>query len=248
MNWPLIGWALIGFAVILLLISRFFRLGKNYPVREDPAIENLYEAQIAVMERGEQRKVLLGDQLSPYVYPGLGLHALSVLPTFLDRESGMDGQLTLGSADGGLVIFARQLAQSRYTDGFSPVLHQAGVRTYLYGPTPFSFTAGVLPEMSAHSGGALALFGDYGPEAMLWVEAGRKRGSEIFAAGGTLEAQAVLYLTVRNLLIGESTFLASHNLPGSEAYSKHALIEDILRWALILAMLTGVLLKLGGFL
>ncbi len=248
MNWLLIGWAFIGCAVVLLLIKRFVHLGKNYPIREDPAIRNLLESQIAAMERGESRMVLLGDQLSPLVYPGLGLHALSALPMFLDKESGVDGGLTLGSADGGLVVFARQLVQSLYTDGFSPVLHQAGLRTKLYGPTPFSFTAGLLPDLSASSGGTLALFGVYGPEAMLWVEGGQKKGSAVFTSGGTLAAQSVLLLTVQDCLIGESSFLVSRNLPGSEGQSEYAFTEDLLRWALILAMLAGVLLKLGGIL
>lgn len=248
MNWSLIGWIFIGCTAILLLLSKIFHLGKDYEVRKEAAVDNLRDDQVSVMERGEKRKLLLGDHLSPMIYPGLGLQALSVLPSFLDTESGVDGGLTLGSADGGLLVFARQIVQNRYTDGFSPILHQTGVRTILYGPTPFSYTSAVLSDLSTQIGGSLALFGHYGPEAVLWVDAVRKHGGAIFASGGTLAAQAVLFLNVRDLVIGESTFKLPHLLLGEKGHSANLFVEDVLRMALILALLIGILLKLGGVL
>ncbi|MFW5713527.1 MAG: hypothetical protein ACOCYU_02530 [Brevefilum sp.] len=248
MNWTLIGWALIFISAILIIFSKFLPLSKTYPVRELPIVENLRKAQITTMERGEQRRVLLGDRIAPLAYPGLGLQALSALPSFLDRESAIDGGLTLGSADGGLVVFARQIVQNRYRDGFSPVLHQAGVRTMLYGPTPLSFTAGILPELAGSTGGSLTLFGHYGPEAMLWVEALRRNGGGAFASGGSLAAQAVLLLTVRDVSLGESTFAYPHILTGKKGSSQELFTEDLLRLVLMLGLLIGVLLKLGGVL
>lgn len=248
MNWSLLGWVIIGCAVILLLVSRLSSLEKGAAVSNASAVDRLREGQTAAMERGEDRKVLLGDNLSPLAYPGLGLHALSALPSFLDAESGVDGGLTLGSADGGLLVFAHQVVQTRYRDGFSPALPQAGVRTMLYGPTPLSFTAGILPDLGASPGGPLTLFGHYGPEALLWVEAAHRKTGPVFAFGGTIAAQAVLFLTVRDLLIGETTFTYPHVLPGEEGFSRNLLPEEWLRLSLILGLLIGVLLKLGGVL
>ena len=248
MIWSLFGWIFIASAAILLLLTRFLNLSKDYTVRKRLAIEHLQEAQVAAMEQGEERKVLLGDRLSPLAYPGLGLHALSALPSFLDQETGVDGGLTLGSADGGLVVFARQIVQNRYRDGFSPVLHRAGVKTMLYGPTPLSFTAGILPELTASPGGSLSLFGFYGPEALLWVDALNRKGGGTFASGGDLAAQAVLFLSIRDLLIGESTFAYPHNISGKQNTAKNLFTEDMLRLALMIGLLIGVLLKLGGVL
>lgn len=248
MNGSLMGWVIIGCAVILLLASRLSFLGKGTAVRKESAVDRLREAQTAAMEHGVDRKVLLGDNLSPFAYPGLGLHALSALPSFLDAESGVDGGLTLGSADGGLLVFAHQIVQARYRDGFSSALPQAGVRTKLYGPTPLSFTAGILPDLGASPSGPLALFGHYGPESLLWVETVQRKAGPVFAFGGTIAAQAVLFLMVRDLLLGETTFTYPHVLPGEERLSRNLLPEDWLRLLLILGLLIGVLLKFGGIL
>lgn len=203
MNWTILGGIFIACAAVLVFISEIMQIGKKYPVRRDPGLDNLHKAQMAAVARGQPRKLLLGDRLSPVVFPGLGLQALSALPSFLDRESGVDGGLTLGSADGGLIVFARQIVRHAYSEGFSPALHQAGARTKLYGPTPLSFTAGILPELNARPGSSLALFGYYGPEALLWVDAvQRNESGAVFASGGTLTAQAAMFLSVRDLLIG----------------------------------------------
>jgi hypothetical protein len=160
----------------------------------------------------------------------------------------VDGGLTVGSADGGLAVFARQIVKNRYQDGFSPVLHKRGARVALYGLTPLSFTAGLLPELSASKGGALALFGHYGPEAMLWVDALGRKGGGVFASGGTLAAQAVLLLSVEELLIGENTYSYPHAQHPDARAARQLFAEDILRLALILGLLIGVGLKLGGLL
>ena len=244
----MIGWVLIGCAAILLVVLQLFPFGKDILVRKEPAIEHLREAQITAMERGEPRNIVLGDQLAPLAYPGLGLQALSALPHFLNAESGVDGRLTLGSSDGGLVVFARQIVQNRYRDGFSPILHQAGVRTRLYGPTPLAFSAGILPKLGASRGSLLTLFGHYGPESMLWAEAVQRKGGQVFAAGGGLSGQAVLFLTAEDLLIGESVFGTPQMLTIEAGRSTSLIAEDILRWVLILGVLIAIGLKLGGIL
>jgi hypothetical protein len=248
MNGFLIGWGLIGCAALLLGILRLFPFGKDYSARDEPAVDRLREAQVDAMERGEERLILVGNRLSPLVYPGLGLHALAALPAFLDVESGVAGGLTLGSADGALLAFARQIVKNRYRDGFSPVLHQSGVRTRLFGPTPLSFTAGVLPKLCAASGARLALFGHYGPEAMLWAEGLQRKGGQVFASGGALPAQAALFLTIEDQLIGESNFILPWAISRNKTHAAGLLAQDILRWALILGVLIGAGLKLGGIL
>lgn len=248
MNWSLAGWVFIGCAVVLLLAARFFFAGKKYPVRENPGITHLLESQAAAIESGKSRKVVIGENLFSNVYPGLGLHALSALPLFLTQEGAVDGKLTLASADGSLVVFARQIVENRYRDGFSPLLHQSGVKTSLYGPTSFSFTAGFLSEVNAPPGSHLALFGEYGPQSFLWAASVQRKGGQVFAAGGDLTAQAVLFLTVRDLLIGESTYALPHSYTAEENVQSYYWVEDLLRLMIILALLVGIVLKLGGIL
>ena len=248
MTWMLFGWIFIGVAALLLLLSALFLYKNNYSVRRNLAVEHLGELQSAAMERGEARRVLLGDRFIPLAYPGLDLHALSALPAFLSQESLVDGGLSLGAADGSLAVFARQIVHNSYQDGFSPALPQAGARIDLYGPTPLSFTAGLLPAFTLTSGGSLALFGHYGPEAMLWAVGAHRKNAAVFAAGGDLAAQAVLLLVVEDQLIGESTFAYPHIDQKKPRSASYLMTEDVLRLVLILGLLVGVALKLGGVL
>jgi hypothetical protein len=249
MSWSQLGWVVIALSVILMAsLWIVFHKWKGYPVRCQPAAETLIDARVASIEQGHPRQIILGHQLWSQAFPGLGLHALAVLPSFLDPETGMDGGLTVSGADGSLVVFARQIIQGRYQDGFSADLSAPGVRVALPGPTPLAFTAGLLPQLGADPNTSLVLFGFYGPEALLWTEATAARGGHTFAAAGTLASQAALYLSVRDLLIGEEVFL----LPGllEETARNHAgwLTEDILRFLLILLLITAAILKMVGVL
>lgn len=249
MNWSLVGWVVIAISAILLTVMvLLFKKGISYPVRRNPAIEGLIASRISAIEMGQRRQVVLGHQLWSRVNPGLGLHSLAVLPTFLDPETGMDGGMTVSGGDGSLAVFARQIIKNRYRDGFLTALHDHGVRSALPGPTPLSFTAGFLPELHAHPHASLAVFGDYGAEAALWVDAVTSRGGYVFAAAGSLASQAALYASVRDLLIGEEVFLTPGLLAPDAINQAGWLTEDILRSLLILLLITAAILKMIGVL
>ncbi len=249
MNWPLVGWIFLGFsAAVLIFLSILFRYRKGPSVRNLSAVQALRMSQTASMEGGQSRQVVLGDQFWSRLYPGLGLHALSLVPSFLDPESIADGSLTLSGGDGCLVLFANQVVQSRYQDGFSSSLASMGVRRSLPGATPLSSITGLLPELTSRPYGSLALFGNSGPVVLLLAEAVRNRGGHVFAATGTLAAQAALFLSIRDLLIGETIFMLPELASQETGYRAAWLAEDILRVLLMISLIAGVILKMVGVL
>lgn len=249
MTWSLVGWVVIGLTAGLLFIFSFLlRDWGSYQVRSSPLIKRFIASRVSAIEQGKRRQVVLGHQLWSQTYPGLGLHALAVLPTFLDPESVLDGSQYISGGDGALVVFARQLIKGRYQNGFSMALHDSGLRPRLHGPTPLSFTAGFLPELGTHPHGSLALFGDYGPEASLWIEAARTRGACVFAAAGSISSQAALYMNMRDLLIGEEVFMLPGLLEPTAMNRAGWLTEDIVRILLILFLIAAAILKMAGVL
>lgn len=249
MIWSYIGWGVIGFAALLMILLTLFlkNKGQEY-ARRMPSIESMFESQVAAMEDGYPRQVVIGQRLLSPAYPGLGLQGLSSLSAFLDPDTLVGGQLKVASSDGALVLFAQQIIQQQYRGGFSVDLQDACVTTILPGPTPFSFTAGLLADPASQPRGPLVLLGDYGAESLLLTEMHAEGGGQVFAAAGSFSSQAVNYLNVRDLLIGEQVFM----LPGLDDLQSVNqagwITEDILRVLLMLALVVFAVLKIVGVL
>lgn len=249
MNWSIFGWGVIGAAAVLLAaFSLLYKNKKPYDIREFPQLEALKASRVDAIEGGLRRTLVLGHSLFSPGYPGLGLGSLSSVPGFLDPETLADGKMNIAASEGALVVFARQIVEQRYHDGFSRALTPMGVSSSLIGPTPFSFTAGLLSDLSAYPQQGLLLTGDFGPEASLWSEIGISKNSYVFASAGTIASQASLYLHVKDLLIGENTFLLPGLIDPSPGKKAGWVTEDILRIILIFMLIAGAILKMVGVL
>jgi len=94
----------------------------------------------------------------------------------------------------------------------------------------------------------VGLFGNYGTTGAVNMEAAEKKGAHSFAAAGSVSTQAALFLTTRDLLIGEEVYL----LPGlfDELPENQAtwISEDILRVLLIALLVIAAGLKMVGIL
>ncbi|MCB2214409.1 hypothetical protein KQH50_03325 [bacterium] len=242
MTWSIVGWVLIAAAAILLLALTFW-VRPDYDLRHFPFVKNLRRARTTSLEQGRRQQVVLGEGLWSRAYGGLGLSALSGAATQMDSQTLADGRMSLATASGSLAVLARQLVQGAYQDGFSEGLLTPQVRIALYGPTPFSFNAGLMSELKMKPYGTLLLLGNFGPKAAIAVDNIQHQRGDAFAAAGTLTAQAALYLNVRDILLGEEVYAAETLLAPNPMNRAVALAEDLLRLALITALVIGAILK-----
>jgi hypothetical protein len=243
MSWAIIGWMLIGLSAILLVLFPFLMRRKSpYKIRKSITIENLLTAQSGAIERGQPRLISFGDEMWSRTYPGLGLHALTLLPKLVDEENALTDGTYVSGGDGSLATLARQIVNNRYHDGFSMILSRSKAQTIMPGTGRISYAVGLLLEIEHQGYGSVALFGNFGPEAVLWTEAVQNKGGYVFAGAGSLSSQAALLINVKDLLIGESLF--STSVPDATG----VMTEDVLRLILILGLVVGVILKLAGVL
>jgi hypothetical protein len=70
----------------------------------------------------------------------------------------------------------------------------------------------------------------------------------VFAAAGSVIAQAALFLNVRDLLIGEEVFMLPGLMEPTPPNQAGWLTEDILRAALMGLLIVAVILKVAGLL
>lgn len=245
----LVGWLLILISTILLIgFTLWFKNRGGYRARRIAGIKALQNARVAAIEGGKPQHFILGSQLFSQAYPGLGLSSLTGFSSYLDEEAGIDGGLTVSGSDGSLVVLARQIVHNRYQNGFSTRLHQPGTSANLYGPSPLSFTAGLMSEFGIHPPHAVSLFGNYGSESLLWAEAAASSGGHVFAAAGTVASQAALFMRVHDLFLGEEVFLVSGLLNPSPANRAAWLTEDVVRVILMSLLIIGAVLKMVGIL
>jgi len=249
MTWTQIGWVIIGVAALSLVgFSLVFKGRGGYQVRRLPAVKALLDQRVIALERGQERQVVLGDRLWNRAYPGLGLQALAVLPGLASSEHLFDGGQAVSGGAGELVLFARQVVRGEYADGYSTGLEMPGNPLQVPGPTPLSFLAGQMMEINLGAPGSVALLGHFGAGSPLWAEAAFIKGSHVFAAAGSISAQAALYLGTSDLVIGESVFMLPGLVEPSPTHQAGWLTEDLIRVGLMVLILVASVLKMAGVL
>jgi hypothetical protein len=88
--------------------------------------------------------------------------------------------------------------------------------------------------------------GHFGVEAALLAEAAERENTFLIGSSDALSAQAALFASAQEALIGEELFAASTYLDASASNSSSLTIQDVLRWIIILILLVGSGLKLFG--
>jgi hypothetical protein len=105
-----------------------------------------------------------------------------------------------------------------------------------------------MPAIHDEDVSANILTGHFGAEVALLTEAGERSSSLTVAGSDSLPAQAVLYATSDEPLLGEEIFGAGAYLGAGPAHSASLHMQDVLRWLLVAIIIVGAILKLLGIL
>ena len=90
--------------------------------------------------------------------------------------------------------------------------------------------------------------GNFGVEAALLTDAAERQSTFMLAGSDNLTAQAVIYASAQEPLIGEEVFAAGAYVESNHMHTASLTVQDILRWLVIAAILIGSLLTLAGVL
>ncbi len=88
--------------------------------------------------------------------------------------------------------------------------------------------------------------GSFGSEVALLTDAAERTGSKAIGGSENLTAQAVLYASSEEVLIGEELFAAGAYLHGDPIHLGSLFAQDVLRWIIIATLLVGVISKILG--
>ena len=239
-------------ALVLLLLAAVLLLGGIFLRRRFPgafrpieAYERLNRAVGLAVESGTRLHISLGRGNLFTARGASALAALGMLRKLSERTSLSDRPPVVTSGDASLAILAQDTLQSGYRAAAAEEQYRPSTGR-LTGLTPFSYAAGTVPITRDESVSTNVFLGDFGAESALMVESAERENTSVIAASDNLSAQSVFYATSQDPLIGEELFAAGAYVGAGAAHEASLIVQDILRWLVIIAILIGSLLKLVG--
>jgi len=242
---------LAGLALVLISVGLMFVFAlpqqkrSNRIFRVIPAFQNLRRALGLAVENGKRLHVSIGKSSLLQPNNASALVGLTTLERVAEMSIVSDRPPIATSGDPGLAILSQDTLRAAYRtnnalDQYTPD------RGRLAGPTPISYVLGTLPVVHDEQVSAHVLVGNFGPEVALITEAIERENAFSLAASDSLPAQAVMFATARETLIGEEAFAVPAYLQAGPMHTASLRAEDVLRWVLVGFMLVGIVLALMG--
>ena len=238
---------LVGFGIIFLSAALMVGLAalqhkSSTAFREIPAFTRLRQAIGRVVEDGTRLHVSLGRGALITPQSASAMAGLTLLRRLAELTSAGDQPPIATSGDAALAILSQdtlQIASQASAQGvYDPIAGR------LTGLTPFSYAAGAIPTIHDENISTNVLIGNFGVEAALLAEAAERANTFTLAASDNLAAQAVLYASVQEPLIGEELYAAGAYMDTGPLHTASLTVQDILRWLIIVVILVGALLQL----
>lgn len=235
------------FTTGLILAFSIPQLNRRWSFRSIKGFDKLKLAISMAVENGTRIHVALGNGSVIQSNFASGLTGLATLDRIAQITSGTDRPPVATSGSGPMAILSQSTLRSAYHDAHSFEVYDPD-RGLLAGVTPFSYLAGILPTAHSKQVTTHIFSGSFGPEIALAVEAAEKGSAFTIASSDSLTAQAVLFASAQEPLIGEELFAMPAYLKPNPFHSASLAAQDVLRWVIIAALMIGALLKVLGIL
>jgi hypothetical protein len=241
-----LGFVFIIVFIILIVVFLVIDRKKAFvSLRNIPAFNKLARAFGDSVEAGKRIHLSLGRGAINSQQATAGLVGLSVLERMTRIAAISDRPPVATSGDATVAILSQDTikATSRSVGTSGQQLLASGGLT---GVTPLSYAAGVIPVIYDEQSSIDILLGNFDSEAALIADASERNGNVSLAGSDSLTAQAVMYATTREPLIGEEFFASGAYVQAGAMHEASVHAQDILRWVLIGIILIGAALKFLG--
>lgn len=241
----IIALGLVLFAALLLLVLSLRKRKFPATFREIAAFARLRRAAGLAVEDGTRLHVSIGrgSLLSPR--GAASLSALALLRQVGEQTSTSDRPSVVTSGDPVVAALSQDTLQAAYqaagvTELFQPTSGK------LTGLTPFSYAASAMDVARQDYVSTNLLVGDFGSEVGLLTEASERENATTIAAAADPSAQAILFASAAEPLVGEELFAASAYISADPTHRASLQAQDLMRWLLILGLLAAAALKMAG--
>lgn len=235
---------LLASAFLLLVVTLLKRRSPAH-LRKIPAFTRLSRSLGLSVEDGTRMHISLGhgNLLDPR--GGSALAGLAMLRIIAERTSASDKPAVASAGEAAIGLLTQDSIQAGYqaagaSDFYVPTTGR------VTGLTPFGYAAGAMQIIRDEDVSANVLAGHFGPEVALLTESADRENQTVIGASDNLSGQAVLFASTQDALIGEELFAAGAYLGAGASHEASLIVQDILRWLILLALLGGALAKFAG--
>jgi hypothetical protein len=239
-----LAFILIFFGLIIILAAA----GRNRPeieLRQIPAFDKLKRAIEITVESGSRLHISIGRGTVTGPESAAAFVGLSMLEEMTTSASTGDQPPIVTSGDPALAILAQDTLKSAYLD-IGLIDQYKRTSSQLSGVSPFSYAAGALPVVRDKKSSTSILIGNFGMEVALLTEGSERSNHMTLAGTDDIAAQAVLYATANEPLIGEELYAGGAYVDAGPIHTASLRAQDAIRWLLVIVILGGILLNLLG--
>lgn len=235
---------LLASALLLLVVTLLKRRSPAH-LREIPAFARLSRSLGLSVEDGTRLHVSLGHGSLLDPRGGSALAGLAMLRVIAERTSASDKPAVASAGEAAIGLLTQDSIQAGYQaagegDFYVPTTGR------VTGLTPFGYAAGAMLIVRDEDVSASVLAGHFGPEIALLTESADRENQTVIGASDNLSGQAVLFASTQDALIGEELFAAGAYLGMGASHAASLIVQDVLRWLIILALLGGAFAKFAG--
>jgi hypothetical protein len=237
-------------AVFFGLLLVFTIRGRGQPrraMREIAAYSRLRRGIGLAVEAGQRLHISLGQRGISGVAGASTLVGLTVLQRLARAASISDRPPVATSGEAATTLLGQDTLRSAYRAINADSQYDPSA-SELSGLTPYSYAAGVLPVVYDQQVSLNVLTGSFGSEVALIADAAERTGSLSLGGSDDPTAQAVLYATAQETLVGEELYAAGAYLQAGASHTASVRVQDLFRWIIILMILAGAALKIVGVL
>lgn len=242
----LVGALAIGIIFLAAALMFIFSLPGRRPsartLRPIPAVQRLRRAIGLAVEEGKGLHVSLGKSSLLDPSAASTLVGLSTLERITQSSMISDRPPVATSGDPAVSILSQDTMRGIYRAGNAAESYDPA-QARLTGTSPVSYVAGAIPVAGDKNISAHLLVGSFGPEIGLLADEADAAGAFTIGGSESLPAQAVLYATARQPLIGEEVFALPAYLQAGPLHQSSLRVQDWLRWGIIVVLLVGTLLS-----
>lgn len=240
-------WALLvvlsGLAVLIAVTVLQRRREVAGPVREIHALSELRDELKQAAESGQPLHIALGSGGLGSVETASSLAGLQLLEGLSDAAVSYDVPPIVTVGDPTLLPLAQDILRRAYERNHVPEFYDPS-RVRFISPSALAYGGAAVPVGVPEQVTSHVLIGAFGAEASLLADSADQREAATAAAVDTAEAIGALYPATRRLAMGEELYAVGAQVTDERKYATSLVAHDIVRFALVAAILLGALAAL----
>ena len=242
----LLGLGAIVLCFCLMLIFAFLeRKQSRSALRDIAAFRRLKREMGLAIEAGQRVHLTLGRGGLTDIRAGAAFIGLSILQRIARIASISDRPPIVSSGEAVLAILSQDTLRSTYQSIGAESLYDP-TSGQISGLTPLSYAVGMLPVIYDQNVSVNIIAGNLGAEVGIITDAAERNQSLTVGGSDNLSAQAVMYTSVQEPLIGEEFYASGAYLQASAMHRSSLRAQDVFRWGIVGLILIGALLKIMG--